>query len=136
MKKILLIFALLISFGLGYFTKYRSIKNEGWKTFVSSKWKPYEQGVHGENYRKQMIFDLTYNVLQNGTEKKMNIKKIFELLGKNKIIETEKGFKISYEVEEKYGWNIDPEGGTILNLTFDKDSILQNWVINEFWHKP
>ena len=52
-----LLITLFIGFGIGYFTRGREENNKGWQKFDSSKWIPYEQGVHGKNYRKKMVFD-------------------------------------------------------------------------------
>ena len=137
-KVILIIFALLFGFGIGYYVKYCSVVNEGWQTFDSKKWKPYEQGVQGENFRKKMVFNLVHNKLKfrnNGSK----FSEVVKLIGKPTILEDGKpfgSFMIIEEIEEKYGWNIDPEGGTNLKLFFDKDSILQHWRIEEFWYEP
>jgi len=137
-KQIIILLSLIIGFELGYFVKYRSDKNAGWDTFESAKWIPYEQGVQGENYRKKMVLDLVHNQLEfgdNGTKYAQLVK----LIGKSSTIEDGKpyaSFMLVEEIEEKYGWNIDPEGGTNLLLFFDKDSTLVHWRIEEFWHKP
>ena len=136
-KALLITLALLFSFVLGYYVKLRSVKNEGWDTFDSSKWKPYKQGVHGENYRKKMIFNLVHKKLKFDSNS-LKLPEIIELIGEPLIIQDKPdgSFIIVEEVEEKYGWNIDPEGGTNLKLFFDKDSILQHWRVEEFWYKP
>jgi len=134
-----ILIALLLGFAIGYRTRCRLVEDVGWSTFNSNKWKPIEQVIDSDNNRKKMVFDLVNNVLKNGifdTGKRTTIKETIELLGVEKIKEADNGYLMTYEVEEKFGWNIDPEGGTKLFLWFDRDSLFADWRIEEFWHEP
>ncbi len=107
--------------------------------FDSSKWQSIESGLYGKNYRKKMVFDLVYNVLHT-TQLSLNnegtpISEIKKLIGNPYMINIEEGCLI-YEIEEKFDYTIDPNGGMDLKLYFDKDSILNSWRIEEFWYKP
>lgn len=101
------------------------------RKFNSKNWAPYESGVIGGE-RKRMLSDLTQNVLKPSFTTK---KEVDSLLGKYYIIDIENK-TFNYEVFEKYGWNIDPEGYITLKLSFDKDSILQQWLIEETTFNP
>lgn len=70
--------------------------------------------------RKYLIQDLMNNKLSKG----MSFNSGVQLLGApsdyNNTPES-----IEYEIEEKYGWNIDPVRGSYLAITIDKDSIVK-----------
>ena len=112
-------------------------------TFNSRKWKPIESGLHGENYRKKMVFDLVNNVLNFGDYNNLkgtSLTKVEKLIGepyrKDTVSNLLRNFSYYYQVNEKYDYNIDPNGGINLELEFDKDSTLINWTINEYWFRP
>lgn len=101
------------------------------RKFNSEDWAPYESGVIG-GVRKKMLSDLTQNILKPSFTSK---KEIDSLLGKNYIIDNvDESF--NYEIYEKYSWNIDPEGYITLKLYFNKDSILQQWIIEDTLFNP
>ena len=115
-----------------------SCKKEGWTKFESNKWKPAES-IYIEKYRKQMVFDLVHNVLKpKRLFKKANTQKeIEQLLGKPnyKVAEKQKTM-YSYLIEEKFDYDIDPNGKMELNLYFDEENFLTHWIINESWYIP
>lgn len=79
-----------------------------------------------------MLYDLTRNILKpNFTTKKQ----IDSLLGKHNRIDSLDS-SLVFDVYEKYGWNIDPEGYISLKLYFTKDSILQQWKIEDTSFNP
>ncbi len=123
------------------FILFSCSNTENQMEFNSDKWKPYENGVTGINYRKKMVFDLVHNKLKfRKLEKKgTHLNEVIKLIGEPERINTtnhSEKFVYYYEIEEKFEYNIDPNGGTTLELTFDKDSTLTYWVINEFWYEP
>ena len=62
-------------------------------------------------------------------------KEIDSLIGSPDSISKFDGSLI-YLIKEKYGWNIDPEGYIYLKLFFNKDSIIEHWVIEETTFNP
>lgn len=107
------------------------------KKFDSEKWKPYESGVIDEKYRSKMVYDLVYNVLKvnHRDGESSTYKEVVELIGEPESIDTINGF-VEFLLEEKYGWNIDPNGYKHLQLYFDKDSLLQKWIIVDTEFEP
>lgn len=106
--------------------------------FNSDKWKPVENGLYGANYRKEMVNDLVRNVLkfnqrhEKGTEKNQ----VYKLIGtpdeKDSVNHT-----ITYWIEEKFDYSIDPNGYVVLELTLDPETeTLEKWKIIETRYEP
>jgi len=113
-----------------------SCKNERME-FESEKWKSYESGVSIDKYRSKMVYDLVHNVLkvQHRNGKSSTYKEVVELIGEPESIDTINGFA-EFLVEEKFNYNIDPNGYVYLQLYFDKDSLLQKWMIVDVEFEP
>lgn len=97
-------------------------KEEGWSKFDSSKWKPIESGLYGKNYRKKMVFDFVHSHLKVDIFNPSNsthIKEIIKLIDKPYRIDTLKSSHLQYvyEIEEKFEYDIDPNGGMNLIKT-------------------
>ncbi len=105
--------------------------------FDSSLWKPYESGVSIGEYRKKMVEDLVKNVLkvEHRHERSSTYKEVVELLGEPESIDLNNGFA-KFLVDEKFDYNIDPNGYVYLHLYFNKDSLLQKWVIVDTEFEP
>lgn len=99
--------------------------------FNSEKWSYYETGVIGGD-REKMLDDFTRNIIRPFKTKKSEID---SLIGKPERI-NKLDSSLIYLVTEKYGWNIDPEGYVYLKLFFNRDSILQHWVIEDTTFNP
>jgi len=140
-KSIVVLNIIFFSFILGYFVKSIMHSETGWEKFNSKKWIHFRTGQYDDNeYRKRMKYDLVYNVLKtNVKQNPTTYKEIVKLLGKSyEIVDSGSfSFTMSYEVEEKYGWNIDPEGYTRLELTINKeDSTLGQWYLKDVLFEP
>lgn len=99
--------------------------------FDSSRWIPVENGLYGENYRKKMLDDLIYNVLDfRVTKDKKGTKKsdVIKLIGKPSSLDCN-NYEV-YQIEEKYDM-IDPNGEINLKLRYDVDSTLIGYVIED-----
>lgn len=93
--------------------------------FDSAKWKMKEDIEYP--YRNKMLSDLTKNHKLIG----LSYKQAIELLG---IPQYEDSSRISYEVLQDYGSDIDPVHTKYLNLALSKDSIITSFKIDE-WKK-
>lgn len=129
MKNDLFIILILLLFT----TSCERVETEGFHKFNSEKWK--ETNCDFTNYRKNVVYDLIYHNLhffENGTR----VKGVFDLLGEPLSIDSISN-KYTYCLEIKDDNDSrDPYGGTNLQLTFDKDSTLIFWRINEYWYMP
>ncbi len=105
--------------------------------FESEKWKPYESGVSIDKYRSKMVWDLVKNHLKTKYRhgKSSTYKEVVELIGEPESVDTINGFA-KFLVEEKFEYNIDPNGYVYLELYFDKDSLLQSWTIVDTEFEP
>jgi len=105
--------------------------------FESEKWKPYESGVSIGGYRSLMVWDLVKNHLKTEYRhnKSSTYKEVVKLIGEPESIDTVNGFA-KFLIEEKFDYNIDPNGYVFLHLYFNKDSLLQKWVIVDTEFEP
>lgn len=113
-----------------------SCKNDRME-FESEKWKPYESGVSIDKYRSKMVWDLVKNVLKTKYRhgESSTYQEVVELIGDPESIDTINGFA-KFLVEEKFDYNIDPNGYVYLELYFDKDSLLHKWIIVDTEFEP
>jgi len=86
--------------------------------FNSEVWK--KSG--GENITLDTRIKMVNNLIESGILLKKSEVKIIDLIGKpSKINETISDSIKYFEVQEFYGWNIDPVKLTFLKITFDKN---------------
>lgn len=103
------------------------------KKFESDKWIPFEEGVHGENYRYKMLDDLVNNVLKFDSTDSTGTSKdeVYRLIGKpNEILDKTE----VYLIQEKIG-EIDPIGEIKLYLKYSDNSTLNYWKIEDTTYK-
>lgn len=93
--------------------------------FDSAKWKMKEDMEYP--YRNKMVGDLTKNHKLVG----LRYSQVVELLG---VPQYEDSSRISYEVLQDYGSDIDPIHTKYLNLALSQDSIVTSFKIDE-WRK-
>ena len=105
--------------------------------FESEKWKPYESGISIGEYRKIMVWDLVKNVLrvEHRHKNPHTYHEVIGLIGEPESVDINNGFA-KFLVDEKFDYNIDPNGYVYLHLYFNKDSLLQNWVIVDTEFEP
>lgn len=106
--------------------------------FNSELWKPYESGVVDGKYRKKMVNDLVKNQIkteQRNPGKSSTYREIIQLIGEPESIDTLQG-KAKFLIDEKFDYNIDPNGYIYLELYFNKDSLLQKWILIETEFEP
>ena len=77
--------------------------------------------------REKMLFDLTENNKLKGLTYKELVEKVGEPLQS-----TNEPNKIFYNIETKYGNDIDPIFVKILEFEFNKDNLVTNFKITEF----
>ncbi|SMC34475.1 hypothetical protein [Moheibacter sediminis] len=82
-----------------------------------------------------MVWDLVKNRLKTEYRhnKSSTYKEVVELIGEPESIDTINGFA-KFLIEEKFDYNIDPNGYVYLH--FNKDSLLQKWVIVDTGFEP
>lgn len=95
--------------------------------FTQSKWNERDVYYH---FRRDIIDDVMENILHKG----MNFKEVIDTLGNSGDIcnDTVYGLRIIYEVEVNHGWDIDPEDGKDLIISFDKDSLVSRYEVIEW----
>ena len=98
------------------------------RTFNSKDWKTQMDGTYP--YREFMVSDLLKNHLDTG----MKYEKVIDILGDPVWNKDSLSNKIWYEILIDYGFDIDPVSGEDLVLTFNQDSTLRDYKINE-WKK-
>ena len=91
--------------------------------FESAKWKNGGGENITLNIRKNMVNDLIESrILLNRNEDEIS-----KLIGfPEKLTNRNTDYKQYYPVQEKYGWNIDPEEMTFLEIVFDKEGMSES----------
>lgn len=85
---------------------------------------------HVYEYRELMVNDLAQNHLRKG----MCYQELVDLLGKPGQPYFKKGFQLSYQIMEDYGWDIDPVETKTLIFDMTSDSLVKDFRI-EHWKK-
>ncbi|OQA94485.1 MAG: Outer membrane protein assembly factor BamE [Bacteroidetes bacterium ADurb.Bin217] len=96
--------------------------------FDKNKWNEKDDIIY--KYRENMVNDLMVNHLKKG----MPYKQIIDLLGEPVVYSEMDTNIVSYEIIEKYGWDIDPIEMKYLLIELTKDSLIKDFKI-EHWKR-